>query len=529
MLNRAPKTPGLTPTRQGIGSLKINVTETQFSVSRATSKNKRQSSFLFACLGIYFGLHVLSRSVVSTGLQLDEAEQLLLSQDWRWGYGSQGPLYTWIQKILFSAIGTNVFALSLLKNTLLFGAYAFVYCAAREIFVRKEPAVFASASLLLVPNIVWESQRDQTHLILATACAAITLFIFIRLLKTGKPGCYAAFGALVGLGALSKYNFLFFPVSLILAALSVPKLRRAVLSRKLALSLVAVAVVVAPHVNWLLHNKGLALSQSYKFKMAAADGGVKNYIRGAMRFAKSAGAFLAVPILVYAPLLHRALKTRRAVHIAGEDQLYLGFLLRVLVCGLLLSLAAVLLFRVTEIKDRWMQPLLFAAPIVLVGWVRPQLEGGRGTWLLKLAGAAALGVLIAINGTVLGANLLKRAHNLNIPYSALAAELRKAGFEKGTIFAPKMLLGGNLKIQFKESRVVVSEVPYDLPLPGGAKLIVWNADLPDEKSKELTDFLVFVSRLCGLVPAEMKAQYLEVPSNNGPKQTERLGFVLLER
>jgi len=48
---------------------------------------------------------------------------------------------------------------------------------------------------------------------------------------------------------------------------------------------------------------------------------------------------------------------------------------------------------------------------------------------------------------------------MNIPYSAMAAELRKAGFEKGTIFAPKMLLGGNLKMQFMESRVIVSEVP----------------------------------------------------------------------
>ena len=147
-----------------------------------------------------------------------------------------------MQKILFSAVGTNVFALALLKSALLFGIYALVYCAAREIFDREKPAVLASVSLLLVPNIVWESQRDQTHLILATACAATTLYIFIRLLKTGQPGCYAAFGALAGLGALSKLNYLFFPVSLMLAALSVPKLRPAVLSRKLALSLLAVAL-----------------------------------------------------------------------------------------------------------------------------------------------------------------------------------------------------------------------------------------------------------------------------------------------
>ena len=509
--------------------MKFTVTRKKLPVFRLASKTQTPVSFLFASLIIYFGLHVLSRSLVSTGLQLDEAEQMLLSQDWRWGYGTQGPLYTWMQKILFSAIGTNVLALALLKNALLFTIYASVYFAAREILDREEPAVFASVSLLLIPNISWESQRDQTHLILATACAAATLFIFIRLLKTGKPGCYAAFGVLVGLGALSKLNYLFFPVSLILAALSVPRLRPALLNRKLALSLVTVAVVLAPHLNWMLHNQGLVLSQSYKLKMAGAEAEAGVYLSGALRFAKNAGAFLVVPLLIYAPLLWRALKSRRAVHRAGEDEIYLGFLLRVLVCALLLSLAAVLLFRVTQIKARWMEPLLFAVPILLVGRVRFQLESGGGTWLLALAAAAALAVLIAINGTVLGANLLKRAHNLNIPYAAMAAELRKAGFEKGTILVPKMLLGGNLKMQFQESRVVFSEAPYDLPLPNGPKLIVWNANPADNTSKELTDFLGFVSRLCGLVSDEMQIRYLEVPSNNGPKQTERLGFALLEK
>jgi len=68
-----------------------------------------------------------------------------------------------------------------------------------------------------------------------------------------------------------------------------------------------------------------------------------------------------------------------------------------------------------------------------------------------------------------------------------------------------------------------------LPLPNGPKLIVWNANPADNTSKELTDFLGFVSRLCGLVSDEMQIRYLEVPSNNGPKQTERLGYALLEK
>lgn len=35
-----------------------------------------------ALLLLYFGFHVLTRSLVSSNLQLDEAEQVVLAQDW---------------------------------------------------------------------------------------------------------------------------------------------------------------------------------------------------------------------------------------------------------------------------------------------------------------------------------------------------------------------------------------------------------------------------------------------------------------
>src|SRR4051812_364573 len=102
---------------------------------------------LFVALAIYFGLHVLTRALLSNNLQLDEAEQLILTQDWRLGYGSQPPLYNWIQKALFGVCGMNVVALSLLKNTLLCCAYLFTFLAAREILNGAKLAALAAVSL----------------------------------------------------------------------------------------------------------------------------------------------------------------------------------------------------------------------------------------------------------------------------------------------------------------------------------------------------------------------------------------------
>jgi len=69
-----------------------------------------------AALGIYFLLQLFVRLLVSHGLELDEAEQLLLTQHLGLGYGSQPPLYTWMLSGLFALFGVNIFSLALLKT-----------------------------------------------------------------------------------------------------------------------------------------------------------------------------------------------------------------------------------------------------------------------------------------------------------------------------------------------------------------------------------------------------------------------------
>ena len=88
--------------------------------------------FLLAT-GIYFVLHTVIRVAFSDSLELDEAEQVLFGQWLEWGYSSQPPLYTWLQKAFFSLFGTSVLALALLKNGLLFILYATVFFIAHRI------------------------------------------------------------------------------------------------------------------------------------------------------------------------------------------------------------------------------------------------------------------------------------------------------------------------------------------------------------------------------------------------------------
>lgn len=495
---------------------------TRPAAAGAASPAGRAARKLLLLLGIYFALQCVTRAVVSQNLQNDEAEQVLLAQDWNWGYGAQPPLYTWIQKTVFAVLGTNVFALALVKNAFLFSVYALVFLSAREIFRQDRPAVFAAASLLLFPLIVWESQRDQTHLILATVCSAAALYIFLRLIETRWTGWYILFGVVAGLGALSKYNELFFLVALVIAALSMPAARPAVITPKMALALAALALIVAPHIIWFVHHQSLGLSESHSFGIAAQGTGVTVYIRGIKQLVTATLLFAGPPVLIYVPFLIIARKYRTTATMDPGTGMQFQFLVRVMIIGLLLVAAVVIACRVTVIRERWLEPLCFALPILLAGWARPALERRAANVLLFLAGGAAAASLIAVNGTVLAANALHREHNLNIPWREVAAGLRADGFQGGNIIADGIMLGGNLKMQFRDSRVSLPLEPVPLA-PGAPLLLTWPANPRD---KPTAGFLAVAERISGQPIRSEDMRYVEVQSANGSQKSERLGFVI---
>jgi len=53
--------------------------------------------FLLYCLAF-----AVSRLMISSTMELDEAEQFLLASSFRWGYPAQPPLYSWIVHIISS-------------------------------------------------------------------------------------------------------------------------------------------------------------------------------------------------------------------------------------------------------------------------------------------------------------------------------------------------------------------------------------------------------------------------------------------
>ncbi len=155
------------------------------------------SKFLLLLAG-YFLLQIVLRLITSNTTDLDESEQLLATQQLQWGYGPQPPLYTWLLYPFVRMLGPGVLALAVFKNALLFGIYAVTFASARRIFVDLSRQIVATLSLLFLPQIAWESQRDLSHSILVTFLAVLTFCVLLKLSERRSWRLYVAFGLCLG-------------------------------------------------------------------------------------------------------------------------------------------------------------------------------------------------------------------------------------------------------------------------------------------------------------------------------------------
>src|SRR5436190_13943154 len=95
--------------------------------------SEKEFSFLpsrsqfFLLLLSYFLLHVVFRGSISEVAGIDDCDQIVRAQIWSWGYGPQGPVYTWLLKIFLEAFGYHIYSVTLLKELFIFGIYALTF------------------------------------------------------------------------------------------------------------------------------------------------------------------------------------------------------------------------------------------------------------------------------------------------------------------------------------------------------------------------------------------------------------------
>ncbi len=471
----------------------------------ATISANYRARNIFALLLGYYALQTCLRLFTSGCAEYDEAEQLIMSQQLHWGYGVQPPLYTWLQAGFFQIFGVNLFALALLKNLLLCGTCRFVYCCTKEMAESWNTGIAAMASLFLLPQIAWESQRDQTHSVLATMLAAATLLAFVRLAKTRHLGNYLLFGLCAGLGCLSKYNYTVFIVTLLIATLSLKTFRAVLLTWRMLLTLTAFALVTLPHGLWMWTHLTEVLKRVDEVHFGNSSSLWLADFAGMKSLFNAVIGFSGPALLVYAIVFYRSKPIAHETPATADFRRLLG---RILIVGLLLCAGMVLVFQ-ARFKDRWMQPLLFVTPIFLGVWFHQRLDAFRLKLLLGLAGVIAAIVFIALLATPYWALAAGKYRYMNTSYPMLTAEIKKHGFTSGAIARDTHKLGGNLRLHFPDSLSLGEEDPEFSAPRNIPWLVIW-ADTVKPIPPNALKKLVWEQRgvnLTGIEPVVVEAPY----------------------
>ena len=402
--------------------------------------------FLIA-VSLYFAAQIVLRLILGGALETDEAEMMVMTPGLRLGYGPQLPLYNWLQVALFALFGKSLFALSLLKNLLLWLTYVLTFAGLR-LFMPAGLAVAGALSLFLLPDVAWEAQRATTHSNMLLVTCAATLAAFFWTLKSGRWAAYVALGLALGLGGLAKYNYWLVPLGLYAAGLSIAALRPRLLCARMAVVPVIAGLVLAAPYGWMLRNPELAFSSTHKLKMAQAAQPSSGLASGLPALFEGMAALAVLPALV-ALALYLAFRSR-AAGAASEraEAAAVRLLWRASALVALVLAAGVVAAGVGHVTPRWLLPLAFlAVPALFVG-----LFGrlaGRG----PLAYYAVLGLLAVAVMTGLCFDRYKQTARRAVDFAPLPGRLQQIADMSHTPVVAEFFVAGNLARSQPEWRV----------------------------------------------------------------------------
>ena len=478
----------------------------------------------YLIIAAYAGLHFTLRLFFSPVLGTDDVEQAICAQSLSLGCDlRQPPFYTWLQWITNQIAGTGLFSIFLLKYSLLAGTYVFLYLAGRRLFREPLTAALAALALWLTYPFAVSVHQGVTHSLLLSLLLAASFWLALRLGERRTTTDYLLLGILLGFGVLSKYSFAVYATALLLAALSLPTFRRAVLDPRILLTLTIAVSITLPHFIWIeqrLDAVAEALGKIGQGNPAATEHGPR-VATGLISLASAVLQFLAPFWLVLLAFHPRAFLPLRQVAL-NEPQQLAG---RVLAGSIVILAVIILAGGAMEIKARWMHTIALLAPIYLFARVEALGEAPRRGYLATLFAVPILVITLWAGQTYLAPKHGKPTR-FHAPYDRLAERLRETGFNTGTIVAEGLHLPGNLRVFFPEARVLTPRYGHFLPpaKSAGQCLLVWETV---DKTKTVPAPLTgYVLRNWGSLP-NGETTYLTEPYHGTQSVKMEIGYLLL--
>ena len=491
-----------------------------------------------------YGSIWLMRTFLFVGGGADESQQLDHTQHWEWGYGPiNPPLVTWLMMPPLAVFGANLGTVVAMKFALLALTCVGIYYVARRLFADDGLAALTALSPIAIYYFAWDALFHYSHSVVLSLSVTFTFLIFLRITEKQRTGDYLLFGVFLGLGFLSKYSYGLFALALFGGALLDRDLRQRFFDRRLAVSVLIAVVIAAPHFVWLWQNAGwFTVQATGRFTGAPQSGFAAPMLAGLYNVVKATISF-PLPLLAFLVILFP-----RAWWRDGSRFKIAAAETRLLERGFLIILGAmfigVIAFNASQVRVHYMflmilLPVYFFARIHAAGPSTRMLGICAGIFLFL---AVLIPAIVAIKFAVDPGRGSKARYNM--PYANFAAQLKAAGFKRGTIIGDWLTypVAGNLRPYFPDSRVV-SLLSWDLlaanqspdePLLGprtanaaGQCLMVWT---PQDGGHRRKAMIQYSAGLLGVkVPADTPARVIEaeMPPHSG--RMARLSYILIPK
>lgn len=287
----------------------------------------------------------------------DEAEQFLDASSYQLGYLDQPPLYSWLTKSFSLVFGMNVPMMIILYHLIAFSFVLSLYFMLKEIWQEKY-AWLILLSFLFFFIFSYDFYRYTIHTALASLFCALSLWTYLRLYKYRKTSDYLLLGLFCGLGLISKYNFLFFLIVLLLASLSTKAAKEVLFDYRANLSVLLCLLVFAPHFYWLYENNFPSIT--YAMNRGDAGDSSINYLPVLLNGYWNVLVYLGVFLLFFS-------KDFSFKHLKDEPFFrtirFMGFF------SLLVPLFTIIVLQAGNFSQRWMAPLNIFIPLALFSFV----------------------------------------------------------------------------------------------------------------------------------------------------------------
>ena len=199
---------------------------------------------------VYFSLHLATST--RYGYFRDALYYLACSEHLAFGYVDQPPLIAWLGWIARHTLGTSLPALLFWPALAGAGRIALTAAFARELGAGRFGTILAAA-LAATPGVWWVIDHQFAMNCLEPLLWGGLAFVVMRLIKTKNQKLWLAFGAIAGVGLLTKYSIVVFATALIVGVL-LTRQRRILFTPWILAGGAIAFLIFLPNLIWNIQN-----------------------------------------------------------------------------------------------------------------------------------------------------------------------------------------------------------------------------------------------------------------------------------